>query len=838
MDPRQPKSEWDMFIIAVIFAHGALFYFTSGYVRKTLFMMLFLFWRCSYNLGIGLLLHYQSNHNLLVEQARKLQLFDKTQNPRTFAFMKRQLADKMGKDFDFEASPIEYQTWLLFRRAVDLILMLDFCSYVLLAISWSYVPISHGYVMHSLRWAIGWALVLFNLWVKLDANRVVRDFAWYWGDFFYLIDSDLTFDGVYELCMHPMYSLGYAGYYGISLLACSYAVLFTSIIAHISQFIFLYVVEEPHINKIYSPKSQIRVQSRAQQAKEMISTESAFDNIQDDQEDGSIHLSKREVNIFRPFDPYRATDLTQMLIIAIGVLFALFTPQKGSYQVFSIVQALTWRLLHSIGICMSLYSQSEQKSWTKHYLKYGESPKKAWTEWKNIYALSLTMMHTTFLIAAWKSYSLPHDWQYSTCTLRHVLGLSLILMHIWTSISVYDVLGEFGWYFGDFFVDTRAPKLKYTGVYRYLNNPERIVYSFWGFALIANSNAIIALAIEAQILNLMFITFVEKPHMDKLYGEQVRKEAGFKRSLKSMPVVDHPQVKKKVEEIEGSFDKAVDLAVAAVKDCLDQARPHLDKAVEESKIRIHKYRNSITVTRIADLEGHDRDNYTLKLKTKTSLDNKYVLGEPIQIQWTAPANHSPKDWIGVYKVSDNASKEVTKVSSQGRWSAVHADGFSDHVSSIILEQPRDGIVEFRGDIIPWKMGSYEFRYHHAGMHNVMAISEPFEIVVPRSKEVKFPGIEEELLQFVGQILSSQPGVDAPRSADDLILYSDEAEKYASRIAYGIHKKYGVEFAWQLLASDESVRQMTARIVQSQKILAPFTRYQKSSPEKESQFIRV
>jgi hypothetical protein len=65
--------------------------------------------------------------------------------------------------------------------------------------------------------------------------------------------EDLIFDGVFLLAPHPMYSVGYAGYYGISLIVASPAVLFLSMAGHAAQFGFLVWFENPRALSPFSP---------------------------------------------------------------------------------------------------------------------------------------------------------------------------------------------------------------------------------------------------------------------------------------------------------------------------------------------------------------------------------------------------------------------------------------------------------------------------------------------------------------------------------------------------------------------------------------------------------
>jgi len=98
---------------------------------------------------------------------------------------------------------------------------------------------------------------------------------------------------------------------------------------------------------------------------------------------------------------------------------------------------------------------------------------------------------------------------------------------------------------------------------------------------------------------------------------------------------------------------------------------------------------------------------------------RYKLGSPIYISWTAPPGHSRKDWIGMYRVIDVDDRDVTKVASRGKWMPVCRAEYDDGRSAGIVAAEEDktgakGEVTFSVDVLVWKCGVYEARYHHDG----------------------------------------------------------------------------------------------------------------------------
>lgn len=495
------------------------------------------------------------------------------------------------------------------------------------------------------------------------------------------------------------------------------------------------------------------------------------------------------------------------------------------------------------------------------------SLEEAWRQWKGLHHISMIMCNASFVAACWKMYDVPEDWSHGLVMLRHVLGVSLAALQIWTAFSVYESLGEFGWFCGDFFFDRKA-KLTYTSIYRFVNNPDRVfgIAGTWGAALITWSRSIFLLALTAQLLTLFFISYVERPHMQKIYGRSLRSEAGLTKFIKrSLP----PPVK----GWQQSVDNLIDDTAHFVEDFLDSARPMLASGmktvVKDTSALFNMAPARLTITRISpDLKGLSPRHYGLVVEGtpsttsalreratgKESLTGRFdkdvktmvfEYGTPLRVKWRAPANHGKADWIGLYMVTDNRSRETTEVSSLGRWAPTNSGIYDPYTadSSIAVAEHRaagedgsdvdtvEGEVVFEGDKLWWTQGVFEFRYHHDGKHTVMSVSEPFEIRVSKFDEedvdVDSQGryekaAEASLLPVVQNCLDRDPDI-APSSVDESFGgHVERDSKYAKRVVYAIREMFGIEFAAAVVPADGNVRKLAWRICNAKQVLAPYS----------------
>jgi phosphatidylethanolamine N-methyltransferase len=256
-------------------------------------------------------------------------------------------------------------------------------------------------------------------------------------------------------CVIIEFLLTSQSYYGIALMMASYHVLFISIVAHAAQFAFLTLVEEPHIQKIYNPPPPRRTRQNSDRFGQEDRPTTAHSDATFADTGPTYDIIRQPApmhHIVGPqnFDFHRSIDVTVVLLSFYMFCLAILTPDTFAIRSLLVLNAFLWRLWYSLGLGYILDRQSKKKNWTRHFIKHGDSKESAWRQWKSLYHLSMIMCHASLAAAAWKMYSLPPDWFVGLTLLRHVLGVGLIALQMWTAMSIYDSLGEFGWFSGDF----------------------------------------------------------------------------------------------------------------------------------------------------------------------------------------------------------------------------------------------------------------------------------------------------------------------------------------------------------------------------------------------------
>jgi len=224
--------------------------------------------------------------------------------------------------------------------------------------------------------------------------------------------------------------------------------------------------------------------------------------------------------------------------------------------------------------------------------------------------------------------------------------------------------------------------------------------ALFGLALISASKLVFALAVISQVSHWWFLSRVEKlvspsiyspilkvtrslsPHMQKLYGSSLRQEAGLTKVVKNVALKNAkllesragkhaPEIRRVAREVIGTFDKVYEETAEAVKEFLP--KPTLSEVMQDTKVLLQHSREKLVIrcvlvlvrlvqvrilrvwvfsafSRITNDSGLDKSKYHIEIK-----NNRVHVGEPIHVQWKAPADHSKRDWIGIYRVSKQTS---------------------------------------------------------------------------------------------------------------------------------------------------------------------------------------
>mmetsp|Transcript_15198 Transcript_15198/g.62222 ORF Transcript_15198/g.62222 Transcript_15198/m.62222 type:complete len:718 (-) Transcript_15198:1406-3559(-) len=508
-------------LVALVNAFNTLTMVFSRYIPTWYFIVTFLLWRVSYNVGIGYILRQQSRDfgfdrfldGLRPEWNALLRKVATTS-------ISRKLEQRGQKGVKFNK---EFESWMVFRLISTLILSNDGQTYCILAWKLMQIPAAGDITIGQIFcFVLGTIVCLLSVAAKKDAHDCVGDYAWYWGDFWFRLETNLIFDGIFELFPHPMYTVGYLAYYGLSLITRSHTLLVVSLVAHSLQIFFLAFIEEPHMQKIYG--------SEEERAKKQFKS------------------GRDELFGLGNFFPYRYADISTAVLLAQMVVTALFFNFGSSFYT---LQLFLWRVAHWMGLGTIMYLQSTGQFWTNKFASRGYTRDEAFGEWRKLYNTSIVMNNAAFCAFAIRVVGLPYQ------DLRHGLlpenlacivgGMLLIASSVFVVTSVSESLGHDSWYYGDLFLELESQKPNYDGLYRYMDNPGSAFgyLGDYGLALLFKSWPLFWISFCSQVLSFAFVYLVEVPHMQRYYKD-VRESAGVPKLVNEQisKIYEVPTIKK------------------------------------------------------------------------------------------------------------------------------------------------------------------------------------------------------------------------------------------------------------------------------------------------------